>query len=272
MKTPNSMLLCLLVLILLGSFSVAGRSVAPNPHPQQEATISILFDGLQAVAMGNPERVSVGILDAHHHTPQIKIEKIANNSRSLVALLKGEALHRTLYFDVASGAQGITKFNAPGHENDFGWNLDMESDLYQQKLYLKDNAFVGKLHLSAGLWYATNLTDQRVQFVTEYGKMAAFNRKLGTPAAKINLVEGDALVIRGGVEPIRLVAEQGVRYEMEITNLPPVELADIQHFAHYYDVIGAKVTAYEPVVVKKAAFRPVPLICESVVFSRSTLN
>ena len=38
------------------------------------------------------------------------------------------------------------------------------------------------------------------------------------------------------------------------------------------DVLAEKVVPYEPIVVKRAAFTPRPLICNAVVFSKSQMD
>ncbi|MEW6737998.1 MAG: hypothetical protein AB1489_42365, partial [Acidobacteriota bacterium] len=158
--------------------------------------------------------------------------------------------------------------------NDFRWNIDMEGDLHQRELHLKEEKLFGKIHIGAGLFYSDDLSQEKVRFLATdgSGKVLPFNRQVATPAAKLNLVAGQALVIRGSKDIVRLVAEPNVRYEIAVTNEPPAEMASMDHFTYYYDFIGAKVTPYNIALARKAAVEPAPLTCQSVVFGKSKLN
>src|SRR5688572_30758241 len=74
----------LLTGIVSGSSS---NSASPLPTPRENATVNFKFDGLMALCFGNPERVSAGVMDVHHHTPELAVIRIKDGKRSKVAKL-----------------------------------------------------------------------------------------------------------------------------------------------------------------------------------------
>ena len=276
MKKTSFAVYFVICLIAAFAFSTAPQAnvSAPPAHPRQDATVEITFDGLMALCLGDPSRVSVGILNVEHHRPELRITKVKSEQKTPVAIWRGE-LRDTLYLDVESHSQNVSRYqaSAPATDpNDFSWTVDLESDLFQRELYVKEESLVGKIHINAGLFYGRNLSEEKFRFFDNTGKALPFDRQVAEPAAKLNLAAGDALIIKSSKETLRLAAEPGVRYQIEVTNLPPADMAAMDHWLYYYDVLGAKVTPYTPVMVKKAAFAPRPLLCLSAVFSKSRLK
>jgi hypothetical protein len=281
MKSKLSFLFCLFVFVAV-IFSIDGSSNGDSNSsdwvdPREEATVSISFDGLMALCFGNPDRVSVGLLDVDHHTPEITIIKVKGESHTKMAILAGKDLRSGLFIDVeGKNRSSISRYFAESMDDpkDFRWNIDMEEDLYQRQLHIKEERLFGKIHFGTGLFYTGELSDEFIQFFAadNSGSVLPFNRRYGSPAAKINLETGDSLVIKGEKVNLRLVAEPGVKYEMKINNLPPASMANMDHWLFYYDVVGTKLTPYMPVAVQKATFGPKPLLCMPVIFSRSQLK
>ncbi|MEW6737894.1 MAG: hypothetical protein AB1489_41840 [Acidobacteriota bacterium] len=281
MRTKLMLSLCVVVCLFLSltnTSSSNNRKVSVVPiNPRAEANVRITFDGLMALCMGNPKRVSVGILNVHNHLAELRVSKVNGSQKSMVAMIKGEEL-TTLYIDVEGNEpevkQYVTSSSIDSDENDFRWNLDFESDLYQQELQIREDKLFGKIHISAGLFYAADVSKERVRFYTAdgSGKSLAFNRRIAIPAGIINLTSDRALVIRGKQTILRLVVEPGVHYEIALSNEPAPEMASIDHFNFYYDFLATKVTPYNMAVVQKAALQPRPLMCLTTVFSRSKLN
>lgn len=282
MRTKTMFVFGIITFLAISLFTVvSGNShfaAAPAPIPSQEASVRFTFDGMIALCFGNAERVSAGFLDAHHHTPELKIVKIENNKKSEIAVLDAEQLRNKLFIDVEGGpSTGVSRYygeSMSSDENDFRWNIDLENDLHQRQLYVNEKKLWGKIHFNTGLFYAGEMTERPVQFFAadNSGKVLPFNRRIAQPEAKVNLAMGQTLVIRGGEQVVRLTAQPGVRYEVEITNLPPKSMASMDHFLMYYDVIDAKVTKYSPIQVKKAVFAGGPVMCGVAVFSRSQLD
>jgi hypothetical protein len=280
MRRKSMTLFGLFVLVVLG-FSIkasSNSSSSPLPvTPRDEATVSFDFDGLMGICFGNQERVSAGLLNVPHHTPEIKITRIDAGKRSTMAVLRGEQLRGTFYVDVEGRTKSaVSRYYGESIDdpNDFRWNIDLEGDLYQKKLHIMEEKLFGKIHFGGGLFFASNLTDHSVRFFAadNSGKALPFNRRIAAPSAKINLAIGDTLLIRGVKNSIRLVAEPGVRYEVSVTNLPPSDMANMEHWIYYYDLLGEQVTPYMPVIAQKTAFGPKPLLCMPVVFSLSQLD
>jgi len=270
-----SILLSLLCLILLAVISFASANGSTKLDPQAAATVSINFDGLEVLAFGNPDRVSVGILSAPMHTPQMTITRLKDGKRTTVATLNSEDLKGTLYIGTESGNNSVSRYygESINDPNDLRNTIDLEGDLFNRELHLNESKFWGKVHISTGLFYADKLTEERVRFLsTDSSKALPFNRRIAEPAAKIDLNRGDALVIKGEKTSIRLVQESGTNYEISLTNLPKPEMASMDHFDFYYGAINEQLPRYNPVYIKKAAWLPRPLICCAVCFSKARIN
>ncbi|MEW6736412.1 MAG: hypothetical protein AB1489_34285 [Acidobacteriota bacterium] len=270
-----SLFVCLvfaLTMAVSSNSNTNSSKAAPLPvNPREEASVTMTFDGLMALCMGNPERVSVGILDVHHHTPQLLVSKIANGRKAPLATLKGEQLRGTIYIDVEGASAQVGRYLAPSMQNDpndFRWNIDMEGDLHQRELHLKEEKLFGKIHIGAGLFYAHNVSEEKVRFFAAdgSGKVLPFNRKVAEPAAKLNLVKGQVLVIRGEEENIRILPTDEAYYEVAIANLSPDNMASLDHFLYYYEALSIKVTRYESVIA------PRPIFCSAVIFNRTEIR
>lgn len=269
-----------LILVSVATFVSADSSskyISPATlTPKDTANIQIEFDGLMALCFGNPEKASIGILNVPHHTPELKVTRIDHGKRSTALYLKGNDLHTTYHFDVEGREQNIRRYTGVSMKdvNDFRWTLDMESDLFQKKLYVQEDKLWGKIHFNAGLFYSINLSKEKYRFVANdsTNTMLPFNRQVADPAAMLNLADGESLVISNDKEVLRLKAEDGVSYQITIHNLPPAEMADMNHFLFYFTVMGEKITPYRPLEMAKAAFTPRPLICGAAVFSQSKLD
>lgn len=275
----RAFLFVMLNILMLGfAANIFSGTVSSIPAtPKNAANVTVSFDGLMVMTYGNPERVSVGFLDAMEHVPEVSIIKIKDQIRSNFATLKGDQLHQSLYVKTASGSGAVKRYFGESAQdpNDFRWTLDLENDIFQKQLHLQENKFFGKIHFSTGLFYTSRLTDQKVRFFSSdnTGKTLPLNRQLGEPAAKIAVAEGDALVIEGLSSPVRLVAEPGVSYEINITNLPDPSMASMEHFGAYYDIISDHVTPYVPVMSQKAAYAVrSPFICVPAMLSKSALK
>jgi hypothetical protein len=163
-----------------------------------------------------------------------------------------------------------------GDKNDLRWGIDF-NELYPNAgpLTIKENLLWGKIHINGGEWYTSALSDMKWRFFSNNGagKALDFNRQIGSTSAQIPMDRGDVLVIRGGNDiDLRLTVEDGERYEVQVTNLPPKEMADISHFLHFYDVIEQDLPRYVPVMASRASFIPHPRLCEPVALGNSVLS
>ncbi|MBL8149359.1 MAG: hypothetical protein JNN15_05480 [Blastocatellia bacterium] len=270
----------LLVLVFLIVTSILSSSkLSKASSSQVVSTVTFEFDGMMGLFTGNGNRVSVGILNAHHHTPEITVYKVIAGEKREIARLRGEQLKRTVNVSVKSNAS--SKLFRPSvyralngqasDERDFDWTLDMERDLYKRKLRIKDN-FYGKIHFNSGIFFSSKLSDEMVKFISLDGKSSLpFLRQIAKPANKIDLTNEQLLTIEGLAEPISLTAQDDVDYFVSITNLPPQEMANIDHFKFYYDVIDEQLPRYIPIQVKRSYFRGATS-CYPVSFERSSLD
>lgn len=254
---------------LIGRKVLAGTT--PQwPHPAAQASVTITFHGMIAAAFGSPGRVSFGLLDAHHHTPKIEIAAVAGSQRNVMAVLGAEQLRGNHYFGAPGGCQRyLTSF--PSDRFDLRHVPDFESaEMHGRKLTLLPDRMHGIIHVSSGLFYTAELSERPYRFVAAdgSGKTLRFNRRTGEMAGKIQLQDGESF----NVGPINIVAENGVNYEISVTNLPPIEMADLSHWAMYYDVIGERVTPYVPQAILPASYRPTPIVCAVGVFGQSSLS
>ncbi|MBL8152237.1 MAG: hypothetical protein JNN15_20120 [Blastocatellia bacterium] len=236
------------------------------------STVTFELDGMMGLFMGNPKRVSIGIVDAHNHKPEFTVYKVIENQTENsketreIAHFTEKQLKKTLSVSVVANGQpnrvekSVNKplgkyLSLVGKEDDikdFGWVVDIENDLYARKLKIKESLLFGKIHFNAGIFYANKLTEEKYSFVAAdgSGRMLPFSQRLGRPAAKIDLESNQQLLISGFARNLRLKAEPGVNYLVTIHNLPPEDQANLNHFLMYYDIIDEEVTKYEPIVIK----------------------
>lgn len=236
--------------------------------------VSFHFDGLHAIAFGDPSKISNGILNAHHHNPKVEIKEIEKGNEKVLFSVEGQHLYKKVLNISMPNKQLYPKryysVDMNKDKQDSRWCLDMESDLFQKELYLKDNFFT-KIHFNVGTFYAENVTEEKYQFVVG-SKIHSFNRQIGRPNLRVDLSQNDDLVINGLSKLIKLPYKKGINYSVVITNLPPKDMMDINHFVFYYDLLKTDVPNYMPVAVKKAAFRPYPIVCDGVIFSKSVIK
>jgi hypothetical protein len=266
---------CLLGLLFVTSSANQATAQRPSGVAPVPGNVNITFDGMEALFFGREGRVKVGMLDAHHHTPAITVTQIVNNKRSLVAELRGKQLAGPLSIDAEGvGATGVQRWQAADMKtdaNDARWMIDF-NELYPGKtLTVKEELFSTQINISVGMFHADKLSNATVKFFSanESGKTLNFNRKVAYPAAKVNLSEGDKLIISGrNFAPIRLIGAKGTQYQIAITNLPPRDMMSMDHFLNYYDIINEPLPRYIPVYALKASFDPFPAMCAPVSFTR----
>jgi hypothetical protein len=265
--------------LLIGFAAVFGSNSMANPKNEVmlAATVNINFDGIQAVCFGNPNQVTSGVLNVPHHLPKMTINSIKENQTTTLAVLDKVQMKGDIYIGLAGvNKSAVSRYYGSSMEDpyDFRWNIDMESDIFQKQLHLREDKLACKVHFNAGLFYADNFSERPVRFIAndDASKILPINRRIAGPAAKINLAEGDSLVIKSAYFNLVLTAKEGVRYEINIDNLPPADMASMDHWRYYYDAISDKVTPYMPLMAHPAAFSPAPLVCRPAVFTKSQLN
>jgi hypothetical protein len=268
------------LLVLMFAVTVGNPVNAQKPAvAAPPGNVTITLDGMEAIFFGASDRVSVGVLNAHNHTPQITITKVVNNQPTIIAQLSGKQLKRSLFIDTEGlAATGIARHQAEAMENDpydSRWMLNF-NELYPQALSIKEEAFFTKIHISSGLFFSNKLSKNKAKFfaIDNSGKTMKFNRRIAAPAAKLNLANGDKLTIKGNFEPIQLVGGNGVQYQIDITNLPPKNAMSMDHFLHYYDIVAEPLPKYVPVFLVKSSFNmaPAPSVCAPVSFESATLS
>ncbi|MBL8152447.1 MAG: hypothetical protein JNN15_21180, partial [Blastocatellia bacterium] len=72
--------------------------------------------------------------------------------------------------------------------------------------------------------------------------------------------------------PLKLKAEYDTNYLVTVYNLPPPEMANLNHFLMYYDIIDEKLTKYEPIAIKQSFSGTVGTMCVPRTFGESGLN
>ncbi|MBL8150722.1 MAG: hypothetical protein JNN15_12425 [Blastocatellia bacterium] len=278
----KQLLYCLFLLISLFLIAPTGSSNL------KVSTVTFEFDGMMGLFMGNPRKVSVGIIDAHHHTPELVVYKLIEDKRAgknqtrEIARFTERELKTTLTVSVDSVNNEVAAnrkleryFGLKGRENDskdFGWTLDIENDLYGRRLKVKEKGFLGKIEFNTGLFYTYQISKEKYKFVATDGsdKVLTFRRQIGKPAARIDLDSNQEVLISGFSQELRLKAEAGINYLVTVHNLPPEDQANLNHFLMYYDIIDEDVTKYEPVVVKTTG--TAGGVCPPRVFGSSPLN
>lgn len=268
-------LIAFAILCLSVFFSTTTNSSPINSL--SSTSVLFTFDGLQVLAFGNPDKVTDGILDVHHHTPKLEIKQIEKGKEKVIFTAQGKELYqKVLNISIPNNTlkpNRYTSINMNVDKKDFRWCLDMENDLFQKQLYLNEDKLFTKIHFGLGTFFTSELIDGKYQFVAG-SKVHSFNRQIGAPGAKVELQQGDDLIITGLDKAVKLAYQIGVDYRVDITNLPPKEMASIDHFGFYYDVFKDKdITRYMPVeVAKKASLLPRPYLCEAITLSKSFIK
>jgi hypothetical protein len=164
-----------------------------------------------------------------------------------------------------------------GDKNDLRWCLDM-NELYPNAghLTIRQELLWGKIHISSGQWYASNLSEFKWRMVSaDPAKPAAalnFDRQVAWPTAQIEMNRGDVLTIKGDDIDLSLNADNGYGYELSFSNLPPSEMVNIDHWLYYYDILEENLSKMVPVLASRASFNPPGRLCSSLVLSDSTLS
>lgn len=245
-----------------------------NVDASSKSEVSFHFDGLQAIAFGDPTRASSGILDVHHHMPTIEIKQIRQGKETTINIIKGDQLKgKTLNVSMPNNRLQPKRYYSPDmnkDKQDFRWCLDVENDLFQKQLYLKDN-FFAKIHFNVGMFYAENVTENKYQFVAG-STLHKFNREIGRPTLKVGLDKQDSLVISGLKEEVKLAYQPGTNYSVTISNIPSKDMMSIDHFVFYYDAVKVNVPKFMPIPVEKAAYNPKPILCDSLIFGKSVIK
>jgi hypothetical protein len=269
-------LVAMLVLMLVASSNKQVEAQKPVVSAPT-GNVQINFDGMEALFFGAPERVSVGVLNAHNHRPKITVTKVVNQERTLVAQLTGAQLSKPIFIDAEGlAATGVSRYLAENKEvdpYDARWMIDF-NELYPEKLTINEDKLFTKVHISSGLFYSDKLSKGKAKFFAADGsqKTLKVNRRMAQPAAKLNLSNGDKLIISGNFEPIRLVGSANVSYQIDITNLPPKNAMSMDHFLHYYEIVAEPLEKYVPVYAFKAGYDPAPSVCLPLLFSIVNLS
>jgi len=266
--------ICVVMMFVAICMYVSMTNINVKVNADSKCEVSFHFDGLQAIAFGDSKRVSDGILDIHHHVPNIEIKQIKQGRETIIHTIKASELKdRVLNVDVPNNSLQPKRYYSADMKNDsqdFGWCLDIENDLFQKELYLKDE-FFAKVHFNTGMFYAENITENKYQFVAG-SKLHSFNRQIGRPTLKVKLSNNENLVIDGLDKEVRLPYQDGVNYSVSITNLPTKDMMNIDHFVFYYDAVKINVPKFMPVAMDKAAFNPRPILCDSLIFGKSVIK
>jgi hypothetical protein len=276
---PLACFVSLLMLFTLTTTNIVNNNVNAQKPVVSAPTgnVQINFDGMEALFFGAPERVSVGVLNAHNHRPKITVTKVVNQERTLVAQLSGTQLSKPIFIDAEGlAATGVSRYLAENKEvdpYDARWMIDF-NELHPGKLTINEDKLFTKVHISNGLFYSDKLSTTKAKFFAadDSGKTLKVSRRVAQPAAKLNLANGDKLIISGNFEPIRLVGSANVSYQIDITNLPPKNAMSMDHFLHYYEIVEQPLERYIPLLSFKAAFSPAPTPCAPVYFSSITIS
>ncbi len=267
-----SKIFVMIMFVVMSFYSFSSMNIIAHTS---NCVVKFDFDGLQAIAFGDSSRVSDGILNVPHHSPNIEIKQLENGKELVIATLKAEELKgKVLNVDLTSGKEAapVRHYSSDMNKDitDFRWCLDIESDIFQKQLYVKDQ-FFSKIHFNTGTFYAEKLTEDKYQFVAG-DAIHSFKRQIGRPAVDIELSQQNNLVISGLEKQITLPYKPGLSYSVSVTNLPPKDMMTVDHFSFYYDVFEEKVPQFMPVMVKKASYVPRPLMCEAIILGKSTIN
>jgi hypothetical protein len=280
MKIRTLYFVALLAILMFASNSAHTMVSAQKPTvASPTGNVSFSFDGMEALFLGAPDRVSVGVLNAHNHRPKITVTKVVGSERTVIAQLSGAQLSKPIFIDAEGlAATGVSRHLAAVKENDpfdARWMIDFNELYPQENLTVDETKLFTKIHISNGLFYSERLSKTKARFFAadDSGRTLKVNRRMSYPAAKLNLANGDKLIISGGnFEPVRLVGSANVSYQIDITNLPPKNAMSMDHFLHYYKIVNEPLEQYIPVLSFQSAASPFPAGCPPVLFSSVVIS
>lgn len=232
---------CLLLSLI---FTLTVRSIAPT------TLITIRFDGLQAIAMGNPAETVIGMLDAPHHTKLLTIRKDGD-------LITNTVIEGNIHFVGTKSISIAVDFDQVLHFD----------QLHNTKVPLADK-FTSKIFLNTGQWYTYKLTREKYKFISTANGAMTQAAPIGYPACRIPIQSGEFLTITGVIN--QTIKNDGSNYEIEISNSPSPEMANVDHFFFYYDYVPIKLGKLQAVYVSPIAIPP-PAMCPAVVFDSARL-
>lgn len=255
-------------LLIITAMIIPGISANGPADRRPDGNVQVETDGLMAVCTGDPSRASVAILDMPHHTPELLVK----SGNKQILKLTGKEQIGTLTIGIDSDTHSINQFTpgAQASRYDFHWTIDLEGDIFQKRLNLNPKTIAAKIHFLDGTLYADQLSEEVLTF-THNTVQHPFKRRIGLPAMAINIKPGQTLLISdSNGQIVARLPYVDAGYSVSIHNLPPADLANLNHFLMYYSALTTKETIWEPVLIEKVVF-PRPAICGSVVFSHSSL-
>ncbi|MBL8150389.1 MAG: hypothetical protein JNN15_10735, partial [Blastocatellia bacterium] len=155
----------LLVIVSVLALTLLIPSLSKASCSQVLSTVTFEFDGMMGLFMGSSEKVTVGLLNAHHHSPEMAIYKLIGSEKREVARFRGDQLKRTINISVVGGNSSQRPFQylamegREKDEQDFRWTLDIEGELYGRKLKIKEDSFFAKIHFNSGVFYSASLSE-----------------------------------------------------------------------------------------------------------------
>jgi hypothetical protein len=230
----------------------------PSDYPD----ITLVFRGLFLIAFEKEKRYcQFGVIQAERHCLKIAIKTSGSSlpdAPEFSCKIPGENIH----FEVTSRASGVDTYepgpfqrNRRHDRRDFRWLLDFEGrELHNRQLPVKGGSLKRSVFVYNGLFYTRDTEEVIIRRPSHHATGTADVEGLlpQTHSALICKSIGCDIYLTGQEEflfkygpeanySIRLKKEQGISYEISVTNLCP---GDVEHeppdgsdFALYYDTL-----------------------------------
>ena len=232
--------------------------------PSDSPDITLVFSGLFLIAFEKEKRFcQFGVIQAERHCLKIDIKKRASSlldAPELSCKIPNENIH----FEVTRRASGVDTYepgefqrNSRHDRRDFRWVLDFEGrELHNRQLPVRPGTLRRSVFVYNGLLYTRETQEVLIRRPSHHAT--------GTPDSEGHLPRNQSVLICRSIGcdiyltgqeeflfkygpdanySIRLKKEQGLSYEISVTNLCPSdeeqEPPDSSDFALYYEVLDA---------------------------------
>lgn len=266
-----------------------------------KATVRIELMGLMLLSKSPDGGCKLGIVSCANHQLSMTIHKLTMTMEDEKPRLRSKLFMKLLpYENMTIRVENLDKPYAEFHETrgfdrkaktkenaeDFRWVIDLENDEFlggpingirRQRGVAPFFASMGPtFRINHGTFYTRKVHDFTFARVTRGPDQPASDRDaplLGQVAEvvgiDINTGQGEAVILEGGdlgPKPIRLVAEPGISYVIEITNecTTPVSALESSDFVIYFDILD---TGNKEFDLRQAVRNGDPLAGEALVIN-----
>jgi hypothetical protein len=230
--------------------------------PSDSPDITLVFKGLFLIAFEKDKRFcQFGVIQAERHCLKINI-KTSASSLPAAPELSCKIPDGDIHLEVTNRASGVDTYE-PGRfernrrhdRRDFRWVLDFEGrELHNHQLPVRPGALKRSVFVYNGLFYARDTHEVIIRRPFHHTTGTAGDESLlpqtqsglicKSVGCDIYLTDQEEFLFKYGPDgnySIRLKKEQGISYEISVTNLCPEDVEPApgsSDFALYYEVLN----------------------------------